>query len=472
MQEIRIAAAEAGLSVTLESELPAILPVGDGVTLLVVGRCSHPGKRIARLELTACGRRFPAIAHSMPLLEPGRGPDDVADGFWGALEFGARAEPASAEVGLEVMLDDGERARRSLGELSLATRLEAPSAAPVAAAGDGPLVAICMAAYEPPADLLERQLDSIRAQDHRRWLCLISDDCSTEDGHRRLLAAVEGDPRFVVSRSPRRLGFYRNFERALAMVPAEANYVALSDQDDWWRPEKLSTLVATIGDASLVYSDVRVVEKSGRVVSESYWSQRRNNSRNFASLLIANTVTGAASLFRRDLLDLALPFPPPFRKSYHDHWLASVALATGRIAYVDRPLHDYVQHDSAVLGHSAANFGMSPKRLADTRGARAKLDKIERSSRDSYFTLVLWLGELARTLELRTGRRLRPDRARVVRRLERFLRPPEPSLWLLLRSARGLVGLNETMYNELYLFGGIMWRRLMALWVRLGGRHR
>src|SRR6188472_1340817 len=147
MQEIRIAAAEAGLSVTLESELPAILPVGDGVTLLVVGRCSHSRKRIARLELTACGRRFPAIAHSMPLLEPGRGPDDVADGFWGALEFGAGAEPATTEVGLEVTLDDGERAGRRLGELSLATRLEAPSPAPAAPAGDGPLVAICMAAY-------------------------------------------------------------------------------------------------------------------------------------------------------------------------------------------------------------------------------------------------------------------------------------------------------------------------------------
>ena len=74
-----------------------------------------------------------------------------------------------------------------------------------------------------------------------------------------------------------------------------------------------------------------------------------------ASLLVANTVTGAASLFRRELLDLALPFPPRHGTPYHDHWLAAVALASGRIAYVDRPLYDYVQHRDAALGHARAN---------------------------------------------------------------------------------------------------------------------
>ena len=35
---------------------------------------------------------------------------------------------------------------------------------------------------------------------------------------------------------------------------------------------------------------------------------------------------------------------------YHDHWLALVALAGGDLAYVDRPLYDYVQHRAAVQG--------------------------------------------------------------------------------------------------------------------------
>ena len=68
-----------------------------------------------------------------------------------------------------------------------------------------------------------------------------------------------------------------------------------------------------------------------------------------------NTVTGAATLFRRELLERTLPFPPRHGPhSFHDQWIALVALATGRLAYVDRPLYDYVQHRSAVLGHPRA----------------------------------------------------------------------------------------------------------------------
>ena len=45
------------------------------------------------------------------------------------------------------------------------------------------------------------------------------------------------------------------------------------------------------------------------MIAETYWSGRRNNHTNFASMLIANTVTGAASLFTREMLEYALPFP-------------------------------------------------------------------------------------------------------------------------------------------------------------------
>ena len=166
---------------------------------------------------------------------------------------------------------------------------------------------------------------------------------------------LDGDPRFVVSRSPRRLGYYHNFERALSMAPPSAAYATLADQDDRWHPGKLEALLGALGDANLVYSDARIVDRDGRLLSNTYWSRRRNNYTNLASLLVANTVTGAASLFRRELLELALPFPPRHGSPYHDHWLAMVALATGRIAYVDRPLYDYVQHRGAALGHARAN---------------------------------------------------------------------------------------------------------------------
>ena len=173
-------------------------------------------------------------------------------------------------------------------------------------------MAVCMATFNPPPELLRRQLDSIRAQTHRNWVCVISDDCSSPESFAALEEAVADDPRFVVSRSPERLHFYRNFERALGLAPAGADFVAMADQDDAWHPDKLETLLAEIGGAQLVYSDARIIDREGELISDTYWSIRRPNHENLLSLLMANSVTGAASLFRRDLLDLraALPAAP------------------------------------------------------------------------------------------------------------------------------------------------------------------
>ena len=73
----------------------------------------------------------------------------------------------------------------------------------------------------------------------------------------------------------------------------------------------------------------------GRLISETWWDRRRNNHSDLLSLLVANSVTGAASLLRRELLDYALPFPPAQFAHFHDHWLGLVgADAWARIAYV------------------------------------------------------------------------------------------------------------------------------------------
>jgi glycosyltransferase involved in cell wall biosynthesis len=327
-------------------------------------------------------------------------------------------------------------------------------------ATEQPLVAICMAAYEPEPALLERQLDSIRAQTHENWVCLISDDGSGGKRLARLRELTAADPRFTLARGEGRLGFYLNFERALGMVPAEAEYVALADQDDRWFPEKLATLVDACAGARLAYSDMRIVDEAGGLVSETFWDGRRNNFTNLASLLLSNTVTGAASLFRRELLQLALPFPEPVGDPFHDQWLASLALATGEIAYVDRPLYDYVQHGGAARGHAAAMGSWDPRRLLDPRHPRRSLRAVAAHGRRSYEQNVERIGLAARTIEQRAGAGLAPDKARTLRRVARLGRPPEPGTWLALRSLRRFAGHDETKGIELSLLAAIWWRRL------------
>src|SRR5262249_19306065 len=148
-------------------------------------------------------------------------------------------------------------------------------------------------------ELFKRQIDSLHSQTAEDWLCLVSDDCSRPERFAAIEAEIGADSRFVLSRSDRRLGFYRNFERALEMVPAESELVALCDQDDQWYPDKLATLRGALGDAQLVYSDARLVDVSGRVLSNTVWEGRKRAHESLTSLMLTNTITGAASLFRR-----------------------------------------------------------------------------------------------------------------------------------------------------------------------------
>ena len=475
------------LHVCLDAPLPTEVAVGAGTALFVCGWCFCPNARIRSLQFIVDGERQPVMAHSMPRLDPfrelhpgldpfalagsdPRSPEDPAlrsyrSGFWGIVRIGPRAEAEwECELLLAAELESGGRADGVLARIQMLSSILDP----VAAADPqkpGPFVAICMATYNPPADLLVRQLSSIRAQTHRNWVCLVSDDCSGPEPFEALRAMVGDDPRFVLSRSPRRLGFYRNFERALSMVPGSAAYVAMADQDDSWHEEKLSTLLAEIGDAQLAYSDARIVTRDGELISETYWSRRQNNHSNLVSLLVANAVTGAASLLRRELLDYALPFPPAQFAHYHDHWIALTALARGEIRFIERPLYDYVQHSGSSIGHATANqMSTLPDRFASLR-RRAPRERI-RKWRMHYFVDLARLMQFGSVLQMRCGPQMSSRKRRALRR---FLDTDDslPALANLgRRGLRELFGRSETLGAEWMLFGALLWRRMLAASIR------
>jgi glycosyltransferase involved in cell wall biosynthesis len=475
------------LTVSLDAPLPGEVAVGAGTALFVCGWCFDAEEPIRSLSLVVDGDAQPVTAHGMPRLDVFRALHPNVDpfatagmaqdlsssedpflrsyrsGFWGIAHVPARDGNGVCEIELRARLEGGGE---SVAELArIPTRMpDPPAAAPPPAPRAGPLVAVCMATYDPPLDLLERQLESIRAQTHENWLCLISDDCSRPDVFEQIRQAVGDDSRFVLSRSPRRLGFYHNFERALSMAPADARYVAVADQDDFWHPDKLETLLSELGDAQLIYSDARIVDREGDVISGTYWTRRRNNHASFLSLLVANAVTGAASLFRRDVLEHALPFPPAQFAHFHDHWIGLTALALGDIAYTDRALYDYVQHDRALLGHAAANH-MTALRARFGSARRDMRDRVA-MWRMHYFVDVCRLAQYATILRMRCGSRMDPAKRRA---LDRFLRTERSLIGLAdlaRRGVRELVGPPETLGAEWMLFHAFAWRRLLNATVR------
>ena len=465
------ASAEAGLVARLDAPLPREIEVGGGTALFVCGTCFHRAEPISQLVLVLDELEQPFAAFGMPRLdqlESHRHPHAYLSGFWGTVRIAPRPH-GPFELKLRARLKGGGEATTTLATVDVALPPTAPLRLDYKPL-PGPLVAICMATYNPPIDLFRRQVDSIRAQSHENWVCIVSDDRSSPARFAAIERELADDRRFVVSQAPRRLGFYRNFERALALAPAQAEFVALSDQDDRWYPDKLSVLLDAMTGAHLAYSDVRVIDEDERIISETYWTTRRNNHSDLLSLLIANCVTGAASVFRRDVLDRALPFPPQQFGHFHDHWIATVALALGRVEFVERPLYDYVQHRDAVLGHEAANRMVAfRERLGYLRkDARERV----RLWRFHYFVDVSRLTQIATILELRCGARMPAAKRRALGRFLRAERSPIALLNLWRRGLRELIGTPETLGGEWMLAYAFTWRRLLTASARQRPRRR
>ena len=218
-------------------------------------------------------------------------------------------------------------------------------------------VAIAMAVYEPNAEFLRIQLDSIRAQEGVDWTAHVVDDGSSEEGWTRLLDAVDDDSRFVLHRSPANRGSVAAFGVALGLAAAdEPDAIALSDQDDRWHPDRLAASAELLGpEVALVHSDLRMVDGSGTVVAESVWArEHRRPVSGLRGSILRNVVTGCTVTMRPDVADLALPIPDHGRDVpyHHDAWLALQALRLGAVVGIDRPLVDYRHHGANVVGVS------------------------------------------------------------------------------------------------------------------------
>jgi len=364
------------LRASLARSVPSKLRVGGGNALVLEGSAVVPGTDIAELRLRIGENEASTVTGGLPAPGQLRG-----TGWWRAIVPVARvAQARRAPVELRLRAKGGGEVVCELGSIHLDPDLPA-AREPWAATGPerrtAGLVAICLATRNPPIELLRRQIDSIRRQTHGAWVCLISDDHSSPATWLEVERLVAGDERFRLTRADERLGFYLNFERALRSVPADAAYVAFADQDDRWDEDKLETLIAALedGDATLVHSDARVVRANGDLIASTVWPRGAPHSDDLGSLLLTSPVVGASSLFRSSLLKWVLPFPPPVGVAYHDRWVAVVASLAGGIAYVDRPLFDYVQHPGSALGHTAT---VEPGR----RSGESRRDAIRRRYAD------------------------------------------------------------------------------------------
>ncbi len=421
------------LAFGLDVPLPNELFLGKGTVLPLQGWCYSVNAPLRSLDLVVDGRAFPLPNHSWARTDifreqcPAHDPsgNSLLSGWEGFVPFGSETEEGNVALALRARLETGDVIERQLGVIRLRHGF---GANPITAEwpSSGTRIAICMTTYKPPIALFKAQLELIQRQTHTNWICIISDDNTDNETYDRIRFMVKNDKRFVIFQNRTRLNFYENFQQVLCRTPIDADFVALADQDDLWYPQKLETLLRRFdAETHLVYSDARVVDADGKVISPTFWNARRNNYTDLATLMMANTITGASSMIRASLLPDVLPFPKRFGPVFHDHWIGLVAALRGGIGYVDAPLYDYVQHSTGIIGHNynrwpgavAAFLGVAKFAPNRSRMATAATATLKQALDDYQFVSLKVM--LARTLLLRFPH-ISPAQRRILERFSKF----------------------------------------------------
>lgn len=216
-------------------------------------------------------------------------------------------------------------------------------------------VSVAIATYNG-AKYITEQLDSIYGQTHPNLEVVVSDDGSV-DNTIGILERYKNTCGLIFNVNENNVKVVKNFEKAVSLCTAP--YIALSDQDDVWLPQKIEKSLLKIIELEsrygqntplLVFTDLVVANQHLQTIHPSLWNhlQVKPEHATFNRLLVENVITGCTILMNKALAKLA--FPAPDNILMHDIWLGLVASCFGHIDYVATPTVLYRQHASNIVG--------------------------------------------------------------------------------------------------------------------------
>jgi glycosyltransferase involved in cell wall biosynthesis len=224
-----------------------------------------------------------------------------------------------------------------------------------------PLVSVVMATYQGEK-YLKTQIESLLAQDYPNLEFIWVDDASADQSLSILKEYAKQDVRIHILENLVNEGHNAAFEKG--MNAANGEYIALSDQDDYWVASKISTLVNGIGNCSLVYSDSQLIDQEGKELPIKMSNLKRQIPYKSPLMYTFGAwAPGHTMLFKKDLLETALPLS---NWVTHDYLLGFSATCHEGIAYIPISLVHYRQHESNAIGADLKKA----KKLYKTRAER------------------------------------------------------------------------------------------------------
>jgi glycosyltransferase involved in cell wall biosynthesis len=217
-------------------------------------------------------------------------------------------------------------------------------------------ISVAMCTYNG-ARYIDEQLDGIATQVRLPDELVVCDDGSGDDTISRVsqfAAKAKFPVRIEINHE--KLGPARNFGKAIGLC--QGTVIALSDQDDIWKPTKLERLSKALTEnpsALYTFSDAEIVDEQGKPLGQKLWATvgLRKNLLHFRGtgqlelLLRYNMISGASMMLRSSFREVFLPIPAGWM---HDHWIVLLASIYGEGVPVDETLWGYRRHAAQVCG--------------------------------------------------------------------------------------------------------------------------
>lgn len=213
------------------------------------------------------------------------------------------------------------------------------------------MISVCLTSHNGEK-YIKQQVDSILCQLGPKDEIVISDDGSTDN----TLSILFGynDPRIKIlnykqNGKSKHSHWYvkNNFENALNH--AMGDIIFLSDQDDYWLPNKVEVCLQELQSCDLVVHNLRITDDElndqGKNMFEKGFA--------FGNFLMKEgSYFGCAMAFKRRTLAVSLPFPR--KLLVHDIWIGLIAEITGKVHYIADPLILYRVREESI-SHAVKN---------------------------------------------------------------------------------------------------------------------
>lgn len=223
---------------------------------------------------------------------------------------------------------------------------------------DHPKISVVLSSFNG-AQFIEEQIISIIEQTIQPDEIIVCDDGSTDDTI-DILKKFEASNQIKLVLNKSNLGILANFKLGASLANAN-NYIAFSDQDDIWLPNKLASNFEAMlklecnGSNSaipcLVYSDLLFMNEKGITLNHSFYNlmgldkfEHCFETALFGSLLLGCTI------FINAPMQTELLSSPDSKVFYHDAWLSLLGFSIGKMHFINSPQVKYrLHHNNASI---------------------------------------------------------------------------------------------------------------------------